>query len=304
MLDPTNGIEHRKVDEAIEKTSINGLSLSLLASGDGTEIIHHKLSVGSRWALGPEEGWKALEFVFVLSGELYSSDRKIVVKAGESISMAPIKKAVFFLAKTDTEFLYVSSRPVFHHYSEIIKEMMELTVSVEQKDGYTADHCSRIMKYSMLVGEKINLSSNELYDLNLGSFLHDIGKTKVPINILNKPSKLTNDEWEVMKKHTIFGRQVLEKTKLPSLISASHIVEQHHERFNGNGYPYGFKGIEINIGAAIVAVVDSYDAMTTNRVYSNGRPKEDALQEIENGRGTLYHPDVVDVFLSISDQID
>lgn len=300
MFEAINGIEHRKIGEAIEKTSLNGLSLSLLASGDGTEVIHHKLSIGSRWALGPEEGWDALEFVFVISGELHSSDGKMIIKAGESISMTPIKIDAFFLAKIDTEFLYVSSRPVFHNYSKIVREMMELTVSVEEKDGYTADHCNRIMKFSMLVGGRLNLNSNELYELNLGSFLHDIGKTRVPIAILNKPGKLTNDEWVIMKKHTIFGRLVLEETKFPSLIVASHIVEQHHERFNGKGYPYGYKGDEISIGASIVAVVDSYDAMTTNRIYSKARAKEDALEEIEKGRDTLYHPDVVDAFLSIN----
>jgi HD-GYP domain-containing protein (c-di-GMP phosphodiesterase class II) len=304
MLDPTNGIDHLKIGQAIEKTSFNGLSLSLLASADGTEVIHHKLFAGSRWALGPEIGWNALEFVFILSGELISSDGKLVVKAGESISMAPIKKDVFFTVRTETDFIYVSSRPMFYNYSNIVREMMDLAVSVEQKDGYTADHCNRIMKYSMLVGECMSLSPNNLYDLNLGSFLHDIGKTKVPSNILNKPGKLTNKEWEIMKKHTIFGRKVLEKTNFPSLISASLIVEQHHERFNGSGYPYGFKDNKISIGASIVAVVDSYDAMTTNRVYSMARKKEEALEEIEKGRDTLYHPEVVDAFLSISNRIN
>jgi putative nucleotidyltransferase with HDIG domain len=303
MLDPLTGICHLTPGQAIEKTSVSGLTLSLLASADGTEIIHHKLTKGARWAIGPEEGWNALEFVFILSGELQSSDQKIVIKAGESISMAPIKRDLFFAAKTDTEFLYISSRPVFYHYSNIIKEMMDLAVSVEQKDGYTADHCTRIKDLSMMVADIMHLSPNELYDLNLGAFLHDIGKTMVPLNILNKPGKLTNNEWEIMKKHTIFGREVLEKTKFPSLSSAASIVEQHHERFNGSGYPYGLKKGEIKLGAAIVAVVDSYDAMTTNRVYSMARKKEEALAEIEMGRETLYHPDVVDAFLSISDKI-
>lgn len=107
-----------------------------------------------------------------------------------------------------------------------------------------------------------------------------------------------------MKQHTTFGKQMLEETSLPNLSAASRVVEQHHERYDGSGYPHGLKGDEISIGAAIVAVVDSYDAMTTDRVYQKGRTKEEALAEIKRCQGTMYHPDVVDVFLSLADKID
>ncbi|MGB8956297.1 MAG: HD domain-containing phosphohydrolase, partial [Tumebacillaceae bacterium] len=111
-------------------------------------------------------------------------------------------------------------------------------------------------------------------------------------------------EWEIMKAHTVYGREMLEKTGLPNLIAAGKIVEQHHERFDGSGYPHGLKGQEILIGAAIVAVVDSYDAMTTDRCYQKGRKKTEAVAEILRCRGTLYHPDVVDAFLSLQDKLD
>lgn len=306
MDHPDSGLTYRAKGQKIEKVSLKGLDLSLLASGDGTEVIHHRLTAGSNWVLGPEEGWDALECFYVLSGELLwkSPHGDVTIKAGDSLSASPIRKDSFFVAQVDTEFLYISSRPVFHQYSQTIQEMRELAVSVEQKDGYTADHCQRIMSLSMLVGETMLLSPNQLYELNLGAFLHDVGKVKVSEAILGKPASLTKEEWDIMKQHTVYGRQMLEETQLPYLLTAAEIVEQHHERYDGSGYPHGLRGGQISIGAAIVAVVDSYDAMTTNRVYRKGRPKEEALLEIEKGSGSLYHPEVADVFLSISDKIN
>jgi HD-GYP domain-containing protein (c-di-GMP phosphodiesterase class II) len=301
-----SGLTYLNKGQAIEKVSLKGLDFSLLASGDGTEVIHHRLSAGSRWALTPEEGGKALEHVFVLTGQLICEFFKgdIVLKAGASISTMPVEKHLAFVAETDTDFLYVSSRPVWHHYSKEVRDMMDLAVSVERKDGYTADHCQRITRLSRIVGEKMNLSPNEMHEINLGGFLHDIGKVKVPEDILGKPSGLNDDEWSIMKKHTIFGRQMLDDIRLPNLQNASLIVEQHHERYNGTGYPYGLRGDQILTGAAIVAVVDSYDAMTTDRVYRKGRSKEEALIEIEKGCGSLYRPDIVEAFHSISNKID
>jgi putative nucleotidyltransferase with HDIG domain len=304
---PDSGLTFLKKGQVIEKVSLKGLEFSLLASGDGTEIIHHRLTAGARWGLMPEEGWDALEFFIVLSGKIIwqlSEENTITLNAGDSISAVPVKKHSIFVAEVDTEFLYISSQPVFHHYSQVIQEMMGLAVTVEQKDGYTADHCQRIMKLSMMVGEAMGLSSNQLVELNLGAFFHDVGKVKVPEAILGKPSSLTQEEWGIMKQHTVYGRQMLEETNLPNLQNAATIVEQHHERYDGSGYPYGLRGEQICIGAAIVAVVDSYDAMTTDRVYRKGCSKEEALIEIERGYGTLYRSDVVDAFFSISNKID
>jgi HD-GYP domain-containing protein (c-di-GMP phosphodiesterase class II) len=302
-----SGLTHLKEGQVIEKVSLKGLDLSLLASGDGTEIIHHRLTAGSRWALMPEEGWTALEFFIVLSGKIIwqlPEGNSRTLNSGDSISAVPVKKHSIFVAEVDTEFLYITSQPVFHHYSQVIQEMMGLAVSVEQKDGYTADHCQRIMKLSMVVGETMGLSSNQLVELNMGAFFHDVGKVKVPEVILGKPSALSQEEWLIMKQHTIYGRQMLEGTRLPNLLNAALIVEQHHERFDGSGYPHGLNGDQISLGAAIVAVVDSYDAMTTDRVYRKGCSKKEALVEIERGYGTLYRTDVVDAFFSISNKID
>jgi HD-GYP domain-containing protein (c-di-GMP phosphodiesterase class II) len=305
MIDLPSGITLFRSGEGLEQVSLKGLELRLLASGDGTELILHRLSKGSHWGLTPADGWNAMEGLFLLSGLLRWThpNESRILKPGDFLSATPVLKEAVFVAESDVEFLYCSSQPVFHHYSNHIRELMSLAVDIEQKDGYTADHCHRIMRLSMMLGEAMGLASTELAELNYGSFLHDIGKIKVPDAILGKPGKLTNEEWIVMRLHPSYGREMLHATGLPSLRSSAIIVEQHHERIDGTGYPHGLKGKAISLPSAIVAVVDSYDALTTNRVYRPGIPKEEALDEIDRSKHQ-YHPDVIDALFLHKDKLD
>ncbi|WP_209124555.1 HD-GYP domain-containing protein [Alkalihalobacillus sp. BA299] len=285
----------------IEVVSLKGITVSLLASGDGTEVIHHHIQKGSQWYLNPEEGWTALECFYILKGELSWSSPKgeKSLTAGMTFSAEPIKQPVAFKAVIDTEFMYVSSQPVFQYYSYAINDKKNLAVLVEEKDGYTADHCYRIKDYSLMIAEEINLPQEKMYILNLGSFLHDIGKVKVPDSILNKPGKLTEEEFEIIKRHTIYGYELLKESELPDLRKAAFIPLEHHERFDGKGYPYGLKGDQISIEAAIVSVVDAFDAMTTDRIYRKALTKREAFAEIIRNRGKMFHPLVVDAFIKL-----
>ncbi|WP_123043178.1 HD-GYP domain-containing protein [Cohnella candidum] len=299
------GISIIRNGEFIESVSTKGAVLSLVASGDGTEIIHHKLEAGYKVWVAPEEGWMALEHAHILSGELVwkKSDGDVVLGPGDSITAHMVTEMALFIASTETEFLYIVSRPYFHNYSGSVQKYFDLAVKIEEKDGYTSDHCDRIKRLSLLVGEKMGLSHYELFILNMAGFLHDIGKTQIPEHILNKPEKLTDDEYEQMKLHTTFGKEMLQETGMPDLRIVGEVVEQHHERFDGKGYPHGLKGDQISKLAAIISIVDAYDAMTIDRVYQKGRPREAALQEIERCSGTMFHPEIVKVFLSLGDQL-
>ncbi|MBW5447574.1 HD domain-containing protein [Cohnella sp. CFH 77786] len=291
--------------EYIERFSTKGLVISHICSGDGTEVIHHKLEAGFRWYIAPEEGWLALEYAHILAGELVwkKQDEDVVLRPGDSISAYMITEMAMFVASKDTEFLYVVSRPYFHNYSGSIQKLFDLAVKIEEKDGYTSDHCDRIKRLSVLLGERLGLSPYEMYILSLAGFLHDIGKTQIPEHILNKPNKLTDEEYEQMKLHTTYGKQLLHDTGMPDLRIVGDVVEQHHERYDGKGYPHGLQGDQISKPAAIISIVDAYDAMTIDRVYQKGRPRDVALQEIERCSGSMYHPEIVKVFLSIGDQL-
>ncbi|WAA09290.1 HD domain-containing phosphohydrolase [Fervidibacillus albus] len=297
------GVIFNRNGESIERVETRSMTIELLASYDGTEVIKHTLSKNGRWGIDPDEGWSGLELVFILEGELtlFIDNQKYLLKPGDYFQTAPIKKFCYIQANVRSQFLYVSSQPVFHHYSNVVKEIKHLSIIVDEKDGYTKDHCSRIMRYSMMIGEKLQLKLKDLHILNMGSYLHDIGKIRIPDQILQKTGKLTEEEWEIIKKHPIYGKDILLDSGIPILKDAAVIVEQHHERYDGSGYPFGLKGDEIHIGAAIVAVVDSFDAMTTDRIYRKALSKEEAIEEIVRNSGTLYHPKVVQAFLSVID---
>jgi HD-GYP domain-containing protein (c-di-GMP phosphodiesterase class II) len=131
--------------------------------------------------------------------------------------------------------------------------------------------------------------------------LHDIGKIYIRESILSKPGLLDNDEWQEMRQHPVIGADLVRS--VPYLSGALPIIRSHHERWDGLGYPDGISGEEIPLGARIVAVVDCYDAMTTDRVYHSASSHDDAILEIIDGRGTRYDPDVVDAFLDVRDQL-
>lgn len=286
----------RYSSEPLETFKSDHQEVQLLAAGDGTEVIRHILHPKARWALRPAEGWDALEWFMVLSGTLrwFRPEGDVVMGPGEYVSACPVTEELLFQAETEVVLLYVTSQPVFHHYSREVQEMMALAVAVEQKDGYTADHCRRIMSRSMQVGRRLGLSPPRLFALHFAAFFHDVGKTVIPDSILKKPGPLTGEEWDVIRRHPVVGREMVERTYLRE---AGPIIDQHHERMDGSGYPYGLKGEAILAEAQIIAVVDSFDAMTSDRVYRKAKSVEAAVHELQQQAGKLYREDVVQAFL-------
>ena len=303
---PKSSLLIYKKGEALDTASTKSSVTSLMSSHDGTEVIHHWLKKGTRWGMTPnEDGSSSLEAVYIISGKIkvHTLEYDSFLEQGDYLSCQPVSEYLVLTALEDAEFLYISSEPIYHFYSSDTKNLENLAVEIEEKDGYTSEHCSRIRKLSMLVGETFGLNSESLMKLNFGAFLHDIGKTEVPESILLKPSSLTEEEWVIMREHTRYGADILRSTKIAHFNLAAEVVEQHHERYDGSGYPKGLKKDEICIEAAIVGVTDSFDAMTSERIYSTARPKAEALAEIKQLRGIKYHPEVVDCFVSIVEEV-
>ncbi|MBD0382733.1 HD-GYP domain-containing protein [Paenibacillus sedimenti] len=155
------------------------------------------------------------------------------------------------------------------------------------KDNYLFQHSVNVSIYAIMLGISFGYSRENLETLGLGALLHDIGKTKIPVSILQKPSQLTEEEFKEMKNHTTYGFQLLKDEPNIPLLSA-HCALQHHERMNGSGYPRGIQGTEINEFARWVGLVDSYDAMTTTRVYRRPLLPHEALEQLFTGSGTMY----------------
>ena len=166
-----------------------------------------------------------------------------------------------------------------------------LATALDARDPYTAGHSERVSVLSLLIGRSLNLPDDELEVLRLGALLHDIGKIGVPDDVLRKPGPLTPSEYDTIKQHTVLGARILRT--VPFLSRHIEIVELHHERPDGNGYPHGLMSDDIPLLARIVHVADAYDAMTNARAYRPGRPSHEALSELWNAAGTEFHADIV-----------
>lgn len=184
-----------------------------------------------------------------------------------------------------------------------IRTTIALAAAIEAKDVYTRGHTERVTQLALgiagrlILNRAIAVPENFLENLHIASLLHDIGKIGIPEAILNKIEKLSEDEVRVIQEHPLKGVNILIPIK--ELAECINGVKYHHERYDGTGYPEGLRGEEIPLIAAIIAVADAYDAMTTNRPYRRGLSSKEAIEEIEKNRGRQFHPKVVDVLVEL-----
>ncbi len=175
--------------------------------------------------------------------------------------------------------------------------LQAMVTALDLREKETGFHSYRVTEYSMRLGKEMKLPQKELHALAKGALLHDIGKIGVPDSILLKSEKLTDEEWEVIKKHPQLGYDLLKEIQF--LDDAADIVFSHHERYDGKGYPLGLSGDDIPIGARIFSVVDTLDAMTSDRVYRKAMSFEEAARVINECSGTQFDPQIVEYFNKI-----
>ncbi len=184
-----------------------------------------------------------------------------------------------------------------HHVEDIaalhLRTIEALALAIDAKDHTTHDHLQRVRVYAMEIGKELNLSEQELEALRAASLLHDIGKLAVPEHIINKPGKLTVEEFEKMKIHPIVGAEILQRVTFPYPVVP--IVRSHHEKWDGRGYPDGLKGEQIPIGARILSAVDVLDALASDRQYRRALPLDQAMEEVVRESGTSFDPRVVEL---------
>lgn len=186
-----------------------------------------------------------------------------------------------------------------HSDSMTMQMIKTLSDTLEAKDEYTKGHSYRVAEYSVLIAKKLGLSEKEIDKLHYAASLHDIGKIGVPDTILNKPSRLTNEEYAIIKTHTVIGADIIKGIDLISY--TEDVARYHHERYDGKGYPTGISGENIPFFARIVAVADSYDAMSSKRIYRKSLSNEIIRSEIEKNRGLQFDPQIADAFLELFD---
>ncbi len=199
--------------------------------------------------------------------------------------------------------IFIENVRLYKDLKEIfISTVYTLAETIEMRDDYTGNHTKRVMEYSYAIGESLGIEKEGLEALRLSAILHDIGKIGVRDNVLLKPGKLTDEEFELMKKHPVFGEEILNRIKgLEHIIPG---VKHHHERYDGRGYPDGLKEDEIELNAKIISVADTFDAMTSDRPYRKGLDPKTAADELIRCSGTQFDAKIVDAFIKAFPRID
>jgi HD-GYP domain-containing protein (c-di-GMP phosphodiesterase class II) len=216
----------------------------------------------------------------------------------------PIREQLLVFAK-ELSHLYREERERSLELENAYEQLSEtyaatiktLAFVVEAKDLGTRRHLDRTHVYGLELARSIDSDLIKDPEVGFGFLLHDIGKVGIPESILGKPGPLTDDEWQVMRTHPVLGAQIVQPMRF--LGEAIEIIRCHHERFDGKGYPGGMKGAEIPLAARIFAVVDSFDAMTSDRPYRSALSIERAMGELDRGRETQFDPEVVDMFVEL-----
>ena len=261
------------------------------------EVNIYEMKKGNNFFLNPPKNSGAIKTYWLLSGEIDCRNARkhcfpgdmIVLKTGDDVYQVTAVEETKILVHSLNDNSFDQTEENFRYIYSILKQ-------IQDKDAYTYDHSNNVYNWVRKMAVALEYDGQRYFDIMMASKYHDVGKIFIPDEILNKPSGLTQDEYTVMKTHVLkaedllcqfFDRKVFE------------IAILHHERIDGSGYPKGLKGEEISQEGRILAICDSYDAMTSDRVYKVGKSKEKAIIELRALAGTLYDPELVETFIKI-----
>lgn len=214
---------------------------------------------------------------------------ELLARVRTHLELSRLRNHLESMVEERTRELRVSEEKV---RTSLLESVTAIAATVEMRDPYTAGHQRRVADIAVKIAEELGLPDNQILGLRLASVVHDVGKIKVPVEILNKPGRLTEMEFSLIEEHPQAGYDILKEIDFPWPIA--DIVRQHHERLDGSGYPQALSGGAILREAQILAVADVVDAMTTHRPYRPGLGIEAALDEVTRKRGTIFAEDIVD----------
>jgi HD-GYP domain-containing protein (c-di-GMP phosphodiesterase class II) len=245
----------------------------------------------------PPELEGALKTYWILKGKIQCVNENRVCSEGDMIILNSHQEPYHFSALEHTTVLVHSiNDDSFSRTERNFDGIYKVLMKIQEKDSYTLDHSYNVHRLVEKMGVSLGYKGHRMLNLLLAAQYHDIGKIEIDDAILNKPTPLSNSEYELMKEHAIRGKSLILENFSAEVYE---IIQQHHERFNGSGYPKGLHGFEICEEARILAICDSFDAMISDRVYKRGKSKEDAYEEIASLSGILYDPELVQLFLEL-----
>jgi response regulator RpfG family c-di-GMP phosphodiesterase len=292
-----NSSDFQVVDSDIQMPGRNGLSLLSEIQGSHPQVAVVMLT-GCEDVSTAVEAMKAGAHDYVLKpfdlGHVAQSVARALERHGAMLRKAGEIEQLEETVRRQTQEIQAA----LGHLDAASEATLEaLVTALDAREHETHAHSRRVAEYSMVLGEALGVSGEDLNNLRRGAMLHDVGKIGVPDHILLKPGPLTDAEWSQMRQHPIIGSRILNGVE--SLRPAAHVVLSHHERFDGLGYPSGLKGEAIPLGARVFSVADSLEAITSDRPYQKGRLFESAREDIGSNAGAQFDPEVVRCFLSI-----
>lgn len=270
----------------LDESTVLGSSYLALVDETYLDKVNHDI----RYAIQKKQSWQGLVKHKDIEGRslyLISSFIPIFDTAGNTHEVL-----CFYVDITEQVHL---NREIIATQKEVISTMGAIG---ETRSKETGDHVKRVAEYSKLLALKCGLSLEEAEEIKMASPMHDIGKVGIPDNILNKPGKLSEEEFEIMKTHAELGYEMLKGSKQALLKTAAIISMEHHEKWDGSGYPRGLKGEDIHLYGRITAVADVFDALGHDRVYKKAWPLEDILELFKEGRGKHFDPKLIDLFIN------
>jgi putative nucleotidyltransferase with HDIG domain len=231
------------------------------------------------------------ETIGILGADRRGDGNKLTPSDAELLSIFANNIAVAFMrARLDEEVK-----------SSYVSSVRALVKAIEEKDMYTRGHSVRVAWMVVEIAKALGLPESEIEYLSFGSILHDVGKIGIPESIVKSPKLLSEAEFRIIKKHPLKGVEILQP--IAFIKNHMHLIRNHHERWDGKGYPDGLAGNEIPLGAQIVAVADAYDAMTSSRPYRKRIPPKEAAREIQNNTGTQFSSQVSEAFLKVFEEV-
>jgi len=294
-----DGFKISSTDEELELIENNAGVFKLLVDDEKLEIIESFVHAGRTILCQPHEAKDAINVYLILTGRLYHINSRKYVEAGSRIEFKNISESQHLSVLEDTKLIMIRTLVKFKEQFRMTNEIYKMIHLIQGKDHYTEDHCNDVGNLASQLAVYLKYDESVVENVLFSGKVHDLGKVEIDEKILLKPSSLDKYEFDSIMKHPQFGYNLLlEKTGDKDL---SDILYQHHERMDGSGYPEGLKGHEIRIEAQIIAVVDSYSAMTTDRPYRKAMSHEAAVEELIKGKVTLYNPELVDGFIELMD---
>lgn len=288
----------RKRGKPIDRFTHPAGDHSLLVKCGQMEVIEQCFHPAVTVEIFPPVAEEAHEVYHILEGSMCGllGGQMVELTVGDTLHIDSSCKPLYFRTDGGIRFLCMTNQPTFIQLSGFIHELRDILARVEEKDPYTKDHGIRVQDWSYKIGHELGFPPERLEPLCMAALFHDVGKIKIPDHILNKPGRLSDEEFEQIKMHPVFGRQMMVGTILDEV---ADYIGQHHERLDGTGYPDGYRADRLSFEARIIAVSDVYDAITTDRPYRKGLPASEAVAELMRNRGTGYDERVVDALVRV-----